>query len=256
MIILTYIKSIFILSIAVSLIAVILDEIKDLKIEDSRKKSFYEKHVKRFLDCFIALFFMLLFLIVFIVVAILVRVNLGSPILFSQDRPGRYGKIFKLYKFRTMTSKTDENGELLPDEMRLTSFGKLLRSTSLDEIPEFLNIIKGDMSFIGPRPLLVRYLPYYTDEEMHRHDVRPGLSGLAQINGRNGLFWEDRFKYDLEYVNNLRFSMDIRIIFETIGKVLKRSGVKSGSAQNVPDFDKYRIEQGAAKLRDEKDFYN
>lgn len=180
---------------------------------------------------------------ILLVLAVLVRVKLGSPVLFHQERPGRHEKIFKLYKFRSMTDERDAQGNLLPDEVRLTRFGKLLRSTSLDELPELFNILKGDMSLIGPRPLLVRYLPYYTEEERHRHDVRPGLTGLAQVNGRNALGWEDRFKYDLYYVEHLNFLLDIKIIAMTAGKVLKRSGTLSGAEQTVADFDVYRKEQ-------------
>lgn len=205
----------------------------------------YAKFVKRALDFLLSLCALIVLSPVLLVVSILVRVKLGSPILFHQERPGRYEKIFKMYKFRTMTEKKDENGELLPDEQRLTRFGRLLRSTSLDELPELFNILKGDMSLIGPRPLLVRYLPYYTEEEKHRHDVRPGLTGLAQVNGRNALFWEDRFAYDLEYVKNCSFLMDLKIIGMTVGKVLKRSGTLSGAEQTVPDFDKYRQENPA-----------
>ena len=174
------------------------------------------------------------------VLAVLVRVKLGSPVLFHQERPGRHEKIFKLYKFRSMTDEKDADGNLLPDEVRLTRFGKLLRSTSLDELPEVVNILKGDMSLIGPRPLLVRYLPYYTEEERHRHDVRPGLTGLAQVNGRNALGWEDRFRYDLDYVNHISLGLDLKIIGMTVGKVLKRSGTLSGAEQTVADFDVYR----------------
>jgi len=177
------------------------------------------------------------------VLAVLVRAKLGSPVLFHQERPGRHEKIFKLYKFRSMTDEKDADGNLLPDEVRLTRFGKLLRSTSLDELPELFNILKGDMSLIGPRPLLVRYLPYYTKEERHRHDVRPGLTGLAQVNGRNALGWEDRFQYDLDYVNHISFGLDLKIIGMTVGKVLKRSGTLSGADQTVADFDVYRREQ-------------
>ena len=149
-------------------------------------------------------------------------------------------------KFRSMTDARDEEGNLLPDAERLPHFGKVLRATSLDELPEFINILKGDMSFVGPRPLLVRYLPYYTEEEMHRHDVRPGLTGLAQINGRNALNWEDRFRYDLTYVNNVSFAMDAKIVFGTIGKVLHHSGVQSGADQTIPDLDAYRKNAGKA----------
>ena len=158
----------------------------------------------------------------------LVKTRLGSPVLFTQNRPGKNGKIFKMYKFRSMTDERDKNGELLPDTLRLTPFGKKLRSTSLDELPELINIFKGDMSVVGPRPLAVVYLPYYTEEEMHRHDVRPGLTGLAQVNGRNSLSWEEKFAYDLEYVNNISFVGDMKIIFMTIKKVFIREGIGQG----------------------------
>lgn len=203
----------------------------------------YRKFVKRLLDIIISLTALVILSPVLLVVWILVRVKLGGPAIFAQQRPGKDEKIFKLYKFRSMTNERDENGELLPDEVRLTRFGKLLRSTSLDELPELFNILKGDMSLIGPRPLLVRYLPWYTEEERHRHDVRPGLTGLAQVNGRNALGWEDRFAYDLQYVGHLTFGMDLKIIGMTVGKVLKRSGTLSGADQTVADFDAYRKEQ-------------
>lgn len=203
----------------------------------------YRKFVKRLLDIIISLTALVILSPVLLVVWILVRVKLGGPAIFTQQRPGKDEKIFKLYKFRSMTNERDENGELLPDEVRLTRFGKLLRSTSLDELPELFNILKGDMSLIGPRPLLVRYLPWYTEEERHRHDVRPGLTGLAQVNGRNALGWEDRFAYDLQYVGHLTFGMDLKIIGMTVGKVLKRSGTLSGADQTVADFDAYRKEQ-------------
>jgi lipopolysaccharide/colanic/teichoic acid biosynthesis glycosyltransferase len=169
-------------------------------------------------------------------------VKLGSPALFTQERPGKNEKIFKLYKFRSMTDERDEKGELLPDEVRLTRFGKILRATSLDELPELFNILKGEMSLIGPRPLLVRYLPYYTAKERHRHDVRPGLTGLAQVNGRNALGWEARFEYDIEYIEHCSLLMDIKVLAMTAGKVLKRSGTLSGADQTVADFDVYRKE--------------
>lgn len=203
----------------------------------------YKNCMKRCLDFLLSLCGIIVLSPVLLVLCILVRVKLGSPILFKQERPGRHEKIFTLCKFRTMTDKRDENGELLPDEMRLTRFGKLLRSTSLDELPELLNILKGDMSIIGPRPLLVRYLPWYKEEERHRHDVRPGLTGLAQVNGRNALGWEDRFAFDLEYVDHCSFGLDVKIIMMTVGKVLKRSGTLSGAQQTVEDFDVYRRKQ-------------
>ncbi|GFI48031.1 undecaprenyl phosphate N,N'-diacetylbacillosamine 1-phosphate transferase [Lachnospiraceae bacterium] len=206
--------------------------------------SMYGKYMKRWLDVAISFTAIVILSPVLGVLWLLVRKKLGRPAVFTQERPGKNEKIFKLYKFRTMTEGKDEKGQLLPDEERLTPFGKLLRSTSLDELPELFNILKGDMSLIGPRPLLVRYLPYYTKEERRRHDVRPGLTGLAQVNGRNALGWEGRFAYDLAYVNHLTFGMDVKIIAMTVGKVLRRSGTLSGAEQTVPDFDEYRKRNG------------
>lgn len=200
----------------------------------------YKHFIKRLLDIILSGMALVVLSPVLLIVAVLVRTKLGSPVIFHQERPGKDEKIFTLCKFRTMTDGKDENGNLLPDEVRLTKFGKLLRATSLDELPELWNILKGDMSIVGPRPLLVRYLPYYTDEERKRHSVRPGLTGYAQINGRNALNWEDRFAYDLEYVEKCSLALDIKILFETVGKVFKRSGTLSGAAQTVEDFDKYR----------------
>ena len=162
---------------------------------------------------------------VLLVLAILVRLKLGRPVVFRQERPGKDEKIFQLCKFRSMTDQRDGNGELLPDEVRLTKFGKALRSTSLDELPELWNILKGDMSIVGPRPLLVKYLPYYTEEERKRHDVRPGLTGLAQVNGRNFITWEETFAYDVEYVQNVTLLEDLKIIFQTVVKVLRRADI-------------------------------
>ena len=196
----------------------------------------YDKYVKRLIDIILSLLAIVILSPVLIVVAILVRVKLGSPILFKQARPGKNGKIFYLYKFRTMTDEKDENGNLLPDDIRLTKFGKTLRSTSLDELPEFFNILKGDMSFIGPRPLLVKYLPLYSEQQMHRHDVRPGLTGLAQVNGRNALSWQEKFNYDLEYVNNISFILDIKIFIKTFLVVLKRSDISSSTSETMEEF--------------------
>ena len=207
----------------------------------------YKNHIKRILDILLSLCGILILSPVYLILWILVRSKLGRPALFTQERPGRKEKIFKLYKFRSMTDARDEKGQPLPDEVRLTRFGKILRSTSLDELPEPFNILKGDMSLIGPRPLLVRYLPYYTKEERRRHDVRPGLTGLAQVNGRNALGWEDRFAFDLEYVDNCSFFMDLKVLGMTVGKVLKRSGTLSGADQTVADFDEYRKAQGQAQ---------
>lgn len=185
----------------------------------------YNKYIKRILDILISLTFIVLFSWLYLILVILVRIKLGSPVLFCQERPGYNEKIFTLYKFRTMTDKRDEKGNLLPDSERLTKFGSMLRSTSLDELPEMFNILKGDMSLIGPRPLLVEYLPYYTEEERLRHSVRPGLTGLAQVSGRNYLAWDKRLARDVEYVNHISFIMDVRIIIKTIMVVLKKEDI-------------------------------
>lgn len=189
----------------------------------------YRHFFKRFLDIVLSFMGLIILLPVLLIIAILVRVKLGKPVLFKQNRPGLNEKIFTLYKFRTMIDARDEEGKLLPDSQRLTKFGKLLRSTSLDELPELFNILKGDMSFIGPRPLLIDYLPYYTEKEKHRHDVRPGLTGLAQINGRNALNWNDRFNMDLQYVEGLSFIKDVSIILKTVKKVLKKEDILVGN---------------------------
>lgn len=203
----------------------------------------YEKYFKRPIDIVCALLAIIVFSWLYIIIAIMVRVKLGSPVIFTQKRPGKDEKVFKLYKFRTMTDERDEDGELLPDTERLTKFGRFLRSTSLDELPEAFNILFGQMSIVGPRPLAVQYLPYYTEEEQHRHDVRPGLSGLAQVNGRNGLQWEDRFAYDLEYVNKITFLGDLNIILLTVKKALKSEGISVRGTGMTIDFDKYRQSQ-------------
>lgn len=192
---------------------------------------FYEKNVKRALDILISGSAIILLSPVFLLVYLFVKKEIGTPVLFTQNRPGKDEKIFKLYKFRTMTQERDRNGELLPDELRLTKSGKLLRATSLDELPELINIFIGDMSLIGPRPLLVKYLPYYKDEERKRHDVRPGLTGLAQINGRNFINWEQRFEYDIKYVNKITFLVDLKIFLGTIFKVLKHEDVMENASQ-------------------------
>lgn len=200
----------------------------------------YEKYFKRPIDVICALAAIIVFSWLYIIVAILVRVKLGSPVLFKQERPGKDEKIFKLYKFRTMTDEKDAQGNLLPDEIRLTKFGKMLRATSLDELPEAFNILKGDMSVIGPRPLLVKYLPYYDENQKHRHDVRPGLSGYAQVNGRNSINWDEKFIMDLEYVNQITFWMDLKIVFQTIGKAfVKRDGINSETAATMEDYVDY-----------------
>ena len=197
----------------------------------------YERFFKRPIDICCALAAIIVFCWLYIIVAILVRVKLGSPVLFTQDRPGKDEKIFKLYKFRTMTDARDENGNLLPDDVRLTKFGRLLRSTSLDELPEAFNILKGDMSVIGPRPLLVKYLPLYDEEQRRRHEVRPGLSGYAQVNGRNTVSWEEKFKLDVEYVDHITFLGDVHIIFSTVMKAFfKREGISSETAATMEEF--------------------
>lgn len=199
----------------------------------------YERFVKRPLDCVLSAVAMIILFPVMGITALLVRTKLGSPVLFIQERPGKDEKIFKLYKFRTMTDARDKNGELLPDTIRLTSFGKKLRSTSLDELPELFNIFKGDMALIGPRPLLVRYLSAYTVEEKHRHDVRPGLSGLAQINGRNYVPWDERLAFDVEYVNKITFIGDMKIVLKTILNVLKHNDV----AENTEEIDEGYLDE-------------
>lgn len=196
----------------------------------------YKRYIKRLLDILISLCGIIILSPVYLVVWILVRVKLGKPALFTQERPGKDEKIFKLYKFRSMTDERDEEGKLLPDEVRLTPFGKKLRSTSLDELPELFNILKGEMSVIGPRPLLIKYLPLYNETQKHRHDVRPGLTGLAQINGRNAITWEKKFEYDVEYVNQLSFLMDLKIFFGTIKAVLKRDGINSETDATMEAF--------------------
>lgn len=192
----------------------------------------YAKYIKRPLDFILSLIAIIILSPLLLIVAILVRIKLGKPVIFKQQRPGKNEKIFTLYKFRTMTDKKDENGNLLPDEQRLTKFGKALRSTSLDELPELINILKGDMAIVGPRPLLVEYLPLYNEKQKLRHDVRPGLTGLAQISGRNAITWEEKFKDDLEYVNNITFIQDAKIILKTITKVFKREGISRRKGRN------------------------
>ena len=188
------------------------------------------------MDVVLALLAIVLLSPLLLITALLVRVKLGSPVIFRQQRPGRDNKIFGLMKFRSMTDERDERGELKSDEERLTSFGKTLRSLSLDELPEFFNILKGDMSFVGPRPLLVRYLPRYDKEQIHRHDVLPGLTGLAQVKGRNALTWEEKFAYDLEYVRNVSPILDIKILFMTVFKVFKREGISSSTNATMEEF--------------------
>ena len=196
----------------------------------------YRNFLKRLLDFVLSLIASIILSPVMLVVAVLVRIKLGSPVLFQQQRPGKDEKIFNMYKFRTMTDERDENGELLPDEVRLTKFGKTLRSTSLDELPELFNIVKGDMSIVGPRPLLVRYLPLYNERQKHRHDVRPGFTGLAQVNGRNSISWEEKFEWDVKYVEHVTFLRDCRILLKTIAVVLKRDGISSATSATMEEF--------------------
>ena len=201
-----------------------------------QKASFYETYIKRLLDILLSGGALLVLSPVLLVTALLVRGKLGSPVIFHQDRPGKDGKIFRLYKFRSMTDERDEKGQLLPDEVRLTKFGRLLRSTSLDELPELWNILRGDMSIVGPRPLLTKYLPLYNEEQRHRHDVRPGLTGWAQVNGRNAISWEEKFRLDVWYVRNLSFWLDVKTVFLTVKKVFCREGISSETAVTMEEF--------------------
>lgn len=201
----------------------------------------YEKYFKRPLDLFCGLAAVIVFCWLYAVVAILVRVKLGSPVIFSQERPGKDEKIFKLYKFRTMTDERDENGELLPDDVRLTRFGRILRSTSLDELPEAINILKGDMSVVGPRPLLVEYLPRYNETQRRRHEVRPGLSGYAQVHGRNAVTWEEKFEMDVKYVDHISFLGDVKIVLATVKKAVAREGI---SGKNTATMEPFRGSEG------------
>lgn len=194
------------------------------------------KYIKRILDIISSLLAIIILSPLLAATAVLVKTKLGSPVLFKQERPGKDEKIFTLMKFRTMTDERDENGELLPDEVRLTKFGKFLRSTSIDELPELFNILKGDMSVIGPRPLLVKYLPRYNEHQHRRHEVRPGLSGWAQVNGRNSISWEEKFDLDVEYVDNYSFAMDVKIFFMTVLNVLKKEGISSETSATMEVF--------------------
>ncbi len=202
-----------------------------------RKHNFYRNYMKRLLDIICSLIAIIVLCWLFAILAILVRVMLGKPVLFTQDRPGKNEKIFKLYKFRTMTDARDENGELLPDKDRLPKFGERLRNSSLDELPELFNILKGDMSIIGPRPLLVRYLPRYTQEQRRRHEMCPGLSGWAQVNGRNAISWEEKFAYDIWYVDHVSFGVDVKIIGMTVKKAfMHHEGISSDTSATMEEF--------------------
>ena len=200
------------------------------------KQGVYARYIKRILDVLLSGCALVVLFPVLLIVAVLVRTKLGSPVIFCQERVGKDEKIFKMYKFRSMTDARDENGELLPDEVRLTKFGRALRATSLDELPELWNIFKGDMSIVGPRPLLVRYLPRYNEEQHHRHDVRPGLTGWAQVNGRNALSWEDKFRLDVWYCEHVSFSLDVKVIFLTVKCVLHHEGISGADSATMEEF--------------------
>ena len=220
----------------------------------AKKQGIYERYIKRLLDIICALAALIVFGWLYIIVAILVRVKLGSPVLFTQPRPGKDEKIFKLYKFRTMTDARDENGKLLPDDVRLTKFGKALRSTSLDELPEAFNILKGDMSVIGPRPQLVRDMVFMTPEQRLRHTVRPGLSGLAQTRGRNALSWDGKLETDLEYIQRVTFLGDLKIIFDTVKQVFfRQKGLENSDVDEVEitdDFGDYLLKAGRVSMEE------
>lgn len=207
-----------------------------MKKNKKNKKGFYEKFIKRPQDFLCALMALIVLSPLMLITALIIRAKLGAPVIFSQERPGQNEKIFKLYKFRTMTDERDENGDLLPDEIRLTPLGKALRATSIDELPELLNIIRGEMSVVGPRPLLVKYLERYNERQARRHEVRPGFTGLAQINGRNSISWEEKFEWDVKYVDNVSFINDWKIIFQTIAVVFKRSGINSSNSATMEEF--------------------
>lgn len=217
-----------------------------------RKKGIYEKYIKRCFDFVLALFAIIVLSPVILVTALLVRAKLGSPVLFCQIRPGKDGKLFRMYKFRSMTSETDESGKLLPDEVRLVPFGKKLRSTSLDELPELLNILKGDMSIVGPRPQLVRDMVFMTPEQNRRHEVRQGLTGLAQVKGRNSITWEEKLTYDIWYVEHISFWNDVKIIFETVKSVFAKEGISAEGMETAEDFGDYLLKRGIVGLDEYK----
>ena len=232
-----YISAFAAMTAGVAFIAERIDELKNYGKELKHKPyGVYERFVKRPLDCFLSTGALIVFSPILAVTAFLVKTKLGSPVLFTQERPGKDEKIFKLYKFRTMTDERDDKGELLPDDVRLTKFGKALRATSLDELPELFNMLKGDMSVVGPRPLLVQYLTRYNSHQARRHEVRPGFTGLAQVHGRNSISWEEKFDWDVKYVDHITFKGDVRIILDTVRTVLKREGISSGESATMTEF--------------------
>ncbi len=205
-------------------------------VEKSHRKGFYEIFVKRLVDVVVSTLALIVLSPVLCIIALLVKLKLGSPVLFTQERPGLDGKIFKMYKFRTMKEAYDETGEPLPDEERLTGFGKILRALSLDELPELFNVYKGDMSIVGPRPLLVRYLPRYNAHQARRHEVKPGITGLAQVKGRNAISWEEKFDWDVKYVDHVSFTLDLGILIDTVRVVFKREGISSDTSATMEEF--------------------
>ncbi len=230
-----FVKIVVIISAFVGAIAFIAERFEKKK-SNHRPYGPYEKYVKRPMDAFLSTGALIVLSPILLITAILVRLKIGTPVIFKQDRPGKDGKIFRLYKFRSMTNEVDESGELLPDEIRLTSFGKKLRATSIDELPELLNILRGDMSVVGPRPLMVQYLPRYNEHQARRHEVRPGFTGLAQIHGRNAISWEEKFNWDVKYVDNVSFLGDWRIILGTIKTVLSHKGINAANDATMPEF--------------------
>ena len=234
MVILKIVLAIIIIATCVGGAALVIELMS--KADSQKATGLYERFIKRFLDAFLSTGALIVFSPLLLITALLVKIMLGSPVLFAQDRPGKDEKIFKLYKFRSMTNQYDENGNLLPDDVRLTKFGRVLRATSIDELPELINILKGDMAFIGPRPLLVRYLERYSDEQHHRHDVRPGLTGYAQAHGRNGVSWENKFAMDIWYTKHITFATDVEIIIDTIKIVVKREGISSQTSTTMEEF--------------------
>ena len=225
------------LSAAAGAVAFVKETVDRRKVPaPAHEQGVYEKHVKRPLDAALSVAAALAFSPILLVTAALVRTKLGSPVLFTQERPGKGGEIFTIYKFRTMTDEKDADGNLLPDEKRLTPFGEMLRTTSIDELPELINIIKGDMAVVGPRPLLVEYLPRYNEHQARRHEVRPGLTGYAQSHGRNAITWEDKFDKDVYYVDNVSFSMDAGIVLQTVKAVFDHDGISSDTSATMEDF--------------------